>query len=255
MGAMEQVRSEMEPAGGNIDAVWLAYADGRDAERRAQLVNHYLPFARMMAAKLYAGRTHREVEFDEYLQFARLGLMEAIDRFDPRRGFRFETFAGSRINGAILNGMASYSEVHEQVAARKRVVQARLESLKDDAPDSNDAEALFGYLAQVAIGLAVGFALDQSGMYREDGLEQHYSDNTYADVELKQLRNRIHSLVEQLAGKQRQVIIYHYRQHLPFEEIAGMLLLSKGRISQLHKEALSKLREGLLAQEHLDWSG
>lgn len=236
-------------------AMWRAYADDGASARRERLIEHYLPFSRMMAAKMYAGRTHMQVEFDEYLQLARLGLIEAIDRFDPARGYKFETYAASRINGAILNGMEAYSEVHEQVAARKRVVGARLELLKDGGGTSAQPADVFAYLAELAVGLAIGFALDNPAMYQDPDMAVHFPDNTYSGVELKQLRARISALVEGLPGKHRQVIGYHYLQQLAFEEIADMLQLSRGRIAQLHKEALLKLREALLTRQELNLSG
>lgn len=235
-------------------ARWTAFAASGDALLREQLVTAYLPFARILAAKQYATRTHQEVEFDDYLQFARIGLLEAVDRFDPARGYKFETFAAPRIRGAILNGLASYSELHEQVAARRRAMQQRVAALQDDRPDPADPDAVFGYLAELAIGLALGLALEQSGMVRSSP-EPGYRDNTYASVELKQLRARIRSLLDNLPDTQRRVIEYHYLQQLPFEEVAGMLALSKGRIAQLHKEALRRLRDGLGPREALDWSG
>lgn len=259
MGA--SIATERQAGGETADALWRAFGRQRDAALREQLVAHYLPFARIMAAKMYGGRTHMQVEFDDYLQYARLGLIEAVDRFDPDRGYKFETYAGSRINGAILNGMQAYSEVHEQVAARKRVVQSRMASLRDPqrepggAGTSPDPADLFGYLAELAIGLAVGFALDNSGMYQEHDGDAQYRDNTYAGVELKQLRARLKSLVDGLPGKHRQVVSYHYLQQLPFEEIAAMLALTRGRIAQIHKEALLKLREALRGQHELNWSG
>lgn len=262
MGA--SIATERQAGGEAADALWRAFGRQRDAALREQLVAHYLPFARIMAAKMYGGRTHMQVEFDDYLQYARLGLIEAVDRFDHGRGYKFETYAGSRINGAILSGMQAYSEVHEQVAARKRVVQSRMASLREPqrelagaaaAAGAGDPADLFGYLAELAIGLAVGFALDNSGMYQEHEGEAQYRDNTYAGVELKQLRARLKSLVDGLPGKHRQVVGYHYLQQLPFEEIADMLELTRGRIAQIHKEALVKLREALRGQQELNWSG
>jgi RNA polymerase sigma factor for flagellar operon FliA len=237
------------------EALWHAFVETRAAGVRDQLIGAYLPFARILAARLYARRTHMEVEFNEYLQYARIGLMEALDRFDPARGFKFETFAASRINGAILSALEAYSEVHEQVAARKRLVQARVETLKGEPPDAADPDALFGFLAEVAIGLAVGFALDQSGMYQAPEHGAHYQDNTYAGVELRQLRAHMRSLLDSLPGKHRQVLSYHYLQQWPFDEIAEAMQLSRGRVSQLHKEALLKLRKNLGLRQALDWSG
>lgn len=241
--------------GDDAAAMWRAYVHEAAPERRERLLAHYLPFARMLAAKMYAGRTHMQVEFDEYLQLGRLGLIEAIDRFDPARGYKFETYAASRINGAILSGMEAYSEVHEQVAARKRVVAARLASLKEGAAAAIEPVDVFAYLAELAIGLAVGFALDNPAMYQDVEAGAQYQDNTYTGVELKQLRARISALVEGLPGKHRQVIAYHYLQQFAFEEIADMLQLSRGRIAQIHKEALLKLREALGSQRELNWSG
>jgi RNA polymerase sigma factor for flagellar operon FliA len=238
----------------DIAALWDAFTQHRDAGLRARLVGQYLGFARMLAAKMFANRTHMEVEFDEYLQFARVGLVEAVDRYEPARGFKFETFAASRINGAILNGMMEFSEVHAQVAARKRIVHTRLESLKDGRSEARGGDGLFAYLAELAIGLAVGFTLEHSGMYR-DNEEAAYPDNTYSGVELRQLRHRLNGFLAELPPKQRLVLTYHYQQQISFEEIARMLQLSKGRIAQIHKEALGKLRDAMDRQRTLDWSG
>jgi len=235
--------------------LWSAYGASRDAGLREQLVSLYLPFARIMAAKLYAVRTHANVEFDDYLQYARVGLLESIERFDAGRGYKFETYAASRINGAILSGMEVYSEVHEQVAARRRAVQARVAALAEpERPVASPAD-LFSYLAELAVGLAVGFALEHSGMYQSAEQEAHYRDYTYAGVELKQLQERIKALLEELPGKHRQVVNGHYLQQLPFHEIAETMQLTRGRIAQLHKEALLKLREALRSTRDLDWSG
>jgi RNA polymerase sigma factor for flagellar operon FliA len=256
MGTMLTMPSKPKPVDAQaLDSLWQAYARGRAGSLREQLIGAYLPFARILSAKLYANRTHMEVEFDDYLQYARVGLVEAVDRFDPQRGFKFETFAASRINGAILSGLEAYSEVHEQVAARKRLVQVRVETLKGEWPDAADPAALFGFLAEMAIGLAVGFVLDQSGMYQAEEHGPSYHDNTYAGVELRQLRARVRSLLDGLPGKHRQVVSYHYLQQWPFDEIAEAMQLSRGRISQLHKEALLKLRKSLQARDVLDWSG
>ncbi len=242
-------------AGASDAVLWAALRDGGAGAARAALAQRYLPFARIMAGKLYAGRTLREVEFDEYLQWARVGLLEAIDRYDHGRGYKFETYAASRISGAILNGLASYSEIHEQVAARKRIVATRLALLRERQPAAPAGGELFACLAELAIGMAVGFALDDSGMYRDAQQEGEYRDNSYVGLELRQLRQRLQALVEQLPARQRQVIVAHYLQQMTFDDVARMLNLSPGRIAQLHREGLEGLRSALHGQAALDWSG
>lgn len=232
---------------GGADAVlhplpWHAVRSG-DAAARAEVIGVYLRFARIMAARLYGRRVYTTMEFGDYLQLASVGLIEAVDRFEPERGIKFETYAAGRINGAILNGIRASSEIQEQIAARRRIVRERLASLQQGPPHTGDAPALFARLAELAVGLAVGFALEGSGMYQNG--EEQAIDQAYRGIELQQLKGKVEALVAALPENQKNVIAGHYLQHQPFEEIAIRLKLSRGRISQLHKEALAKLRSGL----------
>ena len=77
--------------------LWMEFADTRSDSARAGLIEHYLPFSTRMARILYARRGGLEVEFDDYLQQARTGMIEAIDRYDPKRGISFEIYAATRI--------------------------------------------------------------------------------------------------------------------------------------------------------------
>lgn len=245
-----QRRDDYAPS--DVGALWEHFATGRAGEARERLIVHHLPFARIMAAKLYAARPHRvQIEFDDYLQYARVGLLEAIDRFEPQRGIKFETFAASRVTGAVLNGLTTFTEMQEQVSARKRLIQDRIDSLSVAAPDGADSDGLFRYLAELAIGMAVGFALDDSGMQPDS--EPRYPDNAYAGLELRQLRERIRAMIDALPENQRRVIAAHYLQRMPFEEVASMLDLSRGRIAQIHRDALLRLRETLRTRAQDSW--
>jgi RNA polymerase sigma factor for flagellar operon FliA len=221
---------------------WHTYRENRDPELREQLIEHYLPFARMLAAKAYANRIQLELEFADYLQYASIGLVEAVDRFDPIVMPRFEAFSSMRINGAILNGIVSLSEKQEQVSARKNLLADRAKSLKAEAGNPKDPEAIFGYLAELAIGLAVGFVLEGTGMYQSE--ESGYEENIYRGIELKQLSRKVVELMESLPDRERRIIKLHYQQQIPFDEIAKMFGVTKGRISQMHKAALVRLKAG-----------
>jgi RNA polymerase sigma factor for flagellar operon FliA len=87
-------------------------------------------------------------------------------------------------------------------------------------------------------------------MYLQE--EGEYADNTYGGIELKQLQDRVRAAVGELAPDQRRVVEWHYLQHLPFEEVATSMALTRGRISQIHKEALQNLRAGLKNTTQLD---
>jgi len=254
---MGQLFSELEsapartPPGGDLEALWAHFVSTGDIETRNALLLAYEKFARTMAAKAYANRVSTGLEFADYLQYARIGMLEAVDRFDPAYGTKFETFAAPRITGAILNGLTSESELHEQLAARKRAIAQRTESLNANA-STNAAGSVFARLADLAIGLAVGFMLEGSGMYQ--GTDDGTADNTYSRVELRQLRRQVQEAVERLPERQRQVIFAHYIQNLAFEEIAGSMQLSRGRVSQLHREGLATLRGRLHGDAEVDFS-
>ncbi len=241
---MVDLALNVEPADANMASLWLAWREHGDQQARQKLIDGHLRFARIMAARLYARRYYSTLEFGDYMQYATVGLMESVDRFDPARGVKFETYAASRINGAILDGITSSSDIHEQLAVRKRVLGERTALLSDAAlapPQSTDD--LFARLADLAIGLAVGFALEGTGMYQTD--EGEYAEAGYQRVELRQLRRQVERLLAALPAKQHAVICGHYQQQMTFDEIATRLQLSRGRIAQLHKEALASLRLGL----------
>jgi RNA polymerase sigma factor for flagellar operon FliA len=232
-------------------ALWAARAQGQAA--RQQLAELYLPFARMVAAKLYGKRPNDEIEFGDYLQLASLGLLDAIDRFEPDQGAAFTTYAHYRIQGSVLNELEHYTERQKQACLQRRV-RDRIDSIR--APDTpHDAAKVFERLAAIAVGMALGMMLEDEGLCQDETAERLLAAPGYTSLELRQLRQRLLSLIDGLPERERQVIRYHYLQQMEFVEIAQLLGLSKGRISQLHHAALASLRAQIaqLKQSEFAW--
>lgn len=221
-------------------ALWVQWCDSRDESARDELSTYYLSYARALAARSYARRVHNEFEFAEYLHFAVVGMMEALERFKPDRGVLFKTFATPRINGAILNGLERLSERQQQVALRRRLARDRVESLSAQEP-ADQGDELLRQLADIGIGVALGFILEGTGMLT--GAQETLPDNAYSDVETRQLGEQVWHLVDQLTDREAQVVRLHYQQQQSFDEIGMALQLTKGRISQLHRQALERLRK------------
>jgi RNA polymerase sigma factor FliA len=219
--------------------LWNSARDG-DSIARARLIESYLHYARIIAAKLYSGRIDSDLEFTEYLQFATVGLIEAIDRFDPTKDVQFKTFAGFRIHGAVMSGIEHLSEKRVQIATQARLRAERLNSgITEPQQPSND---IFHQLAEVAMSLAIGYMLDDTNE-EEQVAYSELSDNAYVGIELRQLKDKIRSLVERLPQRERTVIKCHYLNQMPFHLIADSMGLSKGRVSQIHHQALKLLRD------------
>jgi RNA polymerase sigma factor FliA len=254
------------PQPADLTPLWRTRRD--DARAREALVHHFLPYARMQAARLFAGRPGDELDFGDYFQFATVALTEAVDSFDPSRETRFETYAAYRIRGAVLDGVASMSERQRQIATTRELRQARLKSLLHVPPTPlPDAEtgavadaataaprkttlfpkgSALERLSEAGLGLAIGLMLEGTGLI-DPGPEAPapVTQMPYARMEMRQQREQLLGLMRQLPEPQRQVMEWHYLQGHPFDALAARAGLSKGRISQLHRAALDTLRRRL----------
>ena len=226
-------------------ALWAQFIVSRADSLREELIAHYLPLARIAAAKLYRLRPDDSVSFEDYLQYARVGLLEAVDRFDPEREASFETFSGYRIRGAILNGLGRESEIAAQRAYWSTRTQERVESLQ---PAELRATAGLDDFAQLTLGLALGFLLDRE----TEPADTAVASNPYAATELVELRRVVRGLVEQLPERERDIVRQHYFHEREFQIIAKDLGLTKGRVSQLHSQALHRIAKLLDKTSLLD---
>ncbi len=225
-------------------ATWLQFFTTKDPAVRLQLIDTYLPYARMLAAKLYGGRQGLDAPFEDYLHYAVLALIQSVDRFDPTLGPHFKTFAHYRIEGMILNELPRLSEQHAQVGLINRLRKERIESLADENIETKKHKSkgfLFEEMVEMAVGLSIGYMLEGSGMYRED--DQPDNHDGYAVHAVKELSTLMQKLVELLPDNEKTVIKFHYFLALDMQEIAIDMKLSKGRISQLHKQGLQKLKK------------
>jgi len=230
-------------------SLWREFIAVRSGASREALVARYIALARMMAAKLYQRRLDNSVSFADYLQYARVGLVEAIDAYDPQRAVPFEAFSSFRIKGAILNGIECESELAAQRAFWGRRARERLESLKQHE-GQGDRRASLEELVNLTVGLALGQILDQEP---EQVIDESLAANPYAVTELAQLQRTVRALLPRLPDREREIIRRHYEEHVEFQQIAAEQGVTKGRISQLHAQALGRLRQ-LLDRRRVDRS-
>ncbi|QHI99155.1 sigma-70 family RNA polymerase sigma factor [Xylophilus rhododendri] len=243
LSSAEETAAQQRQLQRDIEAgLWRRHIEQQDAEARERIIMLHLPYARVIATGLFCRHGYHGIEFAEYLQLATLGLIEAVDRYDPTRGAQFRTYAHRRMQGTIHDGLEHISEQQEQLALKRRLVAERIAAAKAALPAGklHDGPALMEDMAEVAVGLMLGFMLDGTGMYQDD--TAGIPDGGYRALCFKQERQRVLDLLGQLTQREQSVIRLHYLQGLPFESIARSLALTKGRISQLHEQALRKLR-------------
>jgi RNA polymerase sigma factor FliA len=217
-----------------VRQLWAQFTQSRAPQLRAQLIECYLRLARVAAAKFYRQRPDNAVSFSDYLQYARLGLVEAIDGFDPSREASFETYSSYRIRGAMLNGLARESEIAAQRTFWRTRLEERVDSLGATLTTEGESE-----LEKLAYMLSRLGGEPMPELADEDVVDETLHANPYAAAELAELREA----VEKLPGREKQLIRRHYFDHCDFRVIAVELTVSPGRVSQLHTQALVRIRE------------
>lgn len=193
-----------------------------------------------------------DIDFADLQQLGYAGLIEAIDRFDPRRGTPFRAFAAPRISGSIMDGIDRMSEMREQMSWRKRVRRDRVRSLsppEQDVDGLNEPDALAA-LADLAVGLALGFMLEGTGLVISDEDAAPNVAIGYESAEWMEVVDHLRAELGDLPRREQLILRHHYGGGVGFDQLAKLLDLSKARISQLHRAALDLLRKRLAARGH-----
>jgi len=234
--------------------LWVAWRSSGDEDARARLLDLHLPYARVVAASYYAKRRNNEIEFGDYLQFSSIALVDAANRYDPSHGVQFRTFAARRMHGEILDGIGRMTEKQQQIAAQERLLKERRDEVRSMALERSQgtgvSDKVLDFVAEAGLAFALGWLLEGTGLIQSG--EDEGALSAYASTEVRQLAERIASLVKGLPAQERRVIHGHYFHQRRFDEIAAEMDLSKGRISQIHRSALARLRGSLKPRGLLD---
>jgi RNA polymerase sigma factor for flagellar operon FliA len=233
-----------ESSDGQESGLWARVKAGGDSRAREALFEIYMPLAKRIAKRHFLDRQSGDIDFLELCQLAYAGLLEAIDRFNPGFGAPFRSFASRRISGSLLDGIAKLSERREQLSFRSRVRSDRARSLAQGL-EAKAADPMQSFV-DLAVGLALSFMLEDTALYVSHDKPDPGPD-AYDSLAWKEAITRVMTEVRTLPERDSSIVRMHYIEGLDFEQIAKVLQLSKGRISQLHKSALGLLRKRLSA--------
>lgn len=222
-------------------ALWRAHAEHRDPEARQKLFEHYRAFAERLAVDQFRRRKRGNFEHGDVKQLAYEALIQAIERFDLGRGVPFEAFARARIIGHISNGLAQVSESAAQYRYRMRVERERLRSLGEGT--SKDRADPIAALSRLSATIALGLMLESERAL--DSIPDP-APSVYESLALDELQRRVQETVDLLPEREAYVVRQHYRHGVSFQQIASVLEISRGRVSQIHRAALERLRSLLM---------
>jgi RNA polymerase sigma factor for flagellar operon FliA len=233
-----------------VEELWEAYRAEPTRVVRDRLVVHYTPLLRAVAHRL-GSALPSYVEVADLVQCGVFGLIDAVERFDPERSPRFESYAVSRIRGAILDELRAQDWVPRSVRGRLRELeraQERLEGkLQRAATDAELAEELGIPVREVrAIGRQVQLISVEALDENSGGVSEVLADDTAPDpmtvVQAAETFRQLAVAVAQLEERDRDVVRLYYLENRTLAEIGRVLGVTESRVCQLHTRLVGRRR-------------
>lgn len=247
-----------------IERLWSQYKADGSRRARDQLIVHYSPLVKYVAGRVAVGLP-QNVDQADLVSYGLFGLIDAIDKFDPERGFKFETYAISRIKGNILDELRAIDWVPRSVRAKARQIEkayAKLEAELHRAPSEDElATELDMTRAQLQTSLSkisfVGVvALDEFvGSSERDG-GATLGDTVAAEgeapgdrFEVQEMRHLLSTAIDKLPERERVVLTLYYYEGLTLAQIGEVLGVTESRVCQIHTKAILQVRSRMQAAD------
>lgn len=245
---------------GEVVALWATYIGDHAPEVREQLIIHYAPLVKYVAGRVAVGMP-AHVEHADLVSYGIFGLMDAIEKFEPERGFKFETYAVARIRGAIIDELRSVDWVPRSVRTRARKVETGMQQLEASlkrTPSDEELAAHLGWtLAELQDTLARMSmtsiaALDEVLDVGEgdritlvdtlQDLTASLPEETLDDAETKRL---LRETLTRLTEREQTVLGLYYFEGMTLAQVGDVLGVTESRVCQIHTKAVLSLRTKL----------
>lgn len=231
-------------------------------KERDRLIEQYAPMIKHLALRI-AMRLPSHIELDDLINSGVIGLMDAIEKFDPEKGVRFETYAEFRIRGAILDELRAQDWVSRSVRQKanqlSRIYAELEQKLGRAATDEEvmgtlemDRESFYKLLDRVRSISVINWE-DITGREKLDGTKGEIASDfwkgtdPFRDMNLRRIRQLLQQAIEALPEKERIVVSMYYYADLNMKEIGDVLNITESRISQIHTKAVLRLRGKIMS--------
>jgi RNA polymerase sigma factor for flagellar operon FliA len=246
-----------------LPELWDRFRADADADARDQLILHYSPLVKFVAGRVASGLPS-SVEQSDLVSYGILGLIDALSKFDPDRGFKFETYAISRIKGSMIDELRATDWVPRSVRTKSRTLEEAVSGFQARAhrpPTDTELAAELGVpeeqlrtmLGQVSFTGLVALD-DLLGQGRDDGGGATVADTItdaglgpLAAYEVTELREQLNASIRALPEREKTVVGLYYFEGLTLAEIGTILGVTESRVCQIHTKAVLSLRATLVA--------
>ena len=231
----------------DIDDVWKKYRLKKDIETRNKLAEHYLPLVKIVAGRL-AISLPPHIDKEDLMSSGFFGLIDAIERFEVKRNIKFETYAGVRVRGAMIDYLRSKDWIpvtmRQKIRKYEQTVYQLESKLGRSATDEELAAAL--NISTKELKNLIGQFNSSTVVPLDEYLQMENleaTDSSPAEtVEHMELKETLANVIDRLPEKERLVVSLYYYEELTLKEISLILKLSEARISQLHTKAILRMR-------------
>jgi RNA polymerase sigma factor for flagellar operon FliA len=243
-------------AGIDIESLWELYGENRDVTARNDIVMYYSSLVKFIAQRM-RGTYKNYAQLDDVVNQGIISLIDAVEKFEPAKGFKFETFASIKVKGAIID----YIRSQDWVPRRLRKMSVDL----DDAYNN-----LYSELGRQPTNQELAKALNITTEQLDRVMESTYNFTLLSYEEVvwqkmsamgdepatdsveesperklmeKELREQLGEAVDSLNERERTVVSLYYYESLKLKEIADVLGVSESRVCQIHSSAILKMRK------------
>ena len=248
-------------AADQTQTLWQEYRKSKDQELRDRLILTYAPLVKFVAGRVGASLP-AHVDEQDLVSYGLLGLIGAIERFDPSREIKFETFAMARIRGAIIDELRSLDWVPRSVRSRAREIERANVALEAELGRPPSEEEMADHLGLgveefrdelLEIANSSVLALDDLWTFADpegggsqisvlDTIRDPNAADPETEAQTTELKDRLADAIESLPERERLVVALYYYENLTLREIGEILGVTESRVSQLHTKAVLSLR-------------
>jgi len=210
-------------------------------------VEEYLPYAEALARSMRSGLPGH-VDPDELLSLARLGLVDAAQRFDPGRKVSFKTYAYYRIRGSIYDGLRAMAPTSRNDAAKLKFRSAMELYLQQETETIGSVRGKnraldLGEMKNLIFVMASAYVLSLDTTLEHAEIEARGTRSPHEEMERHELADLLQRLIRRLSEQEQQIIRMYYFENRTLDEIGSLLNLSKSWVCRMHARAMKKMQK------------
>ena len=237
--------------------IWDRYSQEENLDKKKEIkkviIEEYINLVKIIAGKLY-NYYASNIEYDDLMSEGVIGLIDAIDKYDPTKNIKFETYASIRIRGSIIDQIRNLDWIPRSIRQKSKILKDANEALESKLGREASYQEIAKYLGKSEQEVLT--LIDETSVYnvlsieddfnesfkiqlKDESIESSPEDLTVYNDTIKELQRTIGELNE----REQLIINLYYYEGLTYKEIGEILNISESRVSQIHSKAISKMRK------------